>query len=350
MKRTTETETVGETFGPFRLVRSLGRGGMAETFVAERSLEGTTGLRTCVKRILPGLLDDPELARQFDVEATIAATLQHANIAGLVDHGQVDGRHYLALELVDGIDLRALLRHARRAGAKVDSELIAEVVFGVLHALDFAHAITAEGTVSGIVHRDLSPSNVLLGRHGEVKLADFGIAKIMGASHHTRTGVLRGKIPYMPPEYIRGGTFSAAGDLFALGVMLFECLADERPFRGANEAETLDRITRDERRSLRELRPDLDSAWYVTVDTLLENDPGSRPTRARDVLTLLAPVAPRASARGRLAREVAALAPAPDSPPTLPFDATEVAELIRHESRPIVPASPDAATKTRLPI
>ena len=128
--REDERSSLGD-FGDYRLVRLLGRGGMAETFVAERVLSQGSVLRACLKRILPGLLDDPELARQFRVEAEIAATLQHANIAGLLDHGIVDGRHYLALELVDGIDARALLAASARSGRPVDLDVVSEIAFGV---------------------------------------------------------------------------------------------------------------------------------------------------------------------------------------------------------------------------
>lgn len=341
-----DDRAVDDRFGEYRLVRLLGRGGMAETFVAERVLSQGSVLRACLKRILPGLLDDPELARQFRNETEIAATLQHANIAGLLDHGIVDGRHYLALELVDGIDARALLSARARRGDPLEPEFVAEIVFGVAHALDYAHAIGRDGTTLGVVHRDVSPSNVLLGRDGQVKLADFGIAKSTGESHRTRTGLLRGKIPYMPPEYVRGEPFTSAGDLFALGVMLFELLAGRRPFRGSNEAETLDLILHGERPRLEDLRPDVHPAFVDTVDSLLDADPGSRPDCGRDVVRRLAAVAPSATTRLRLADAVTdvatTLAAAHPFAPTVAV--TSVAQ-----PRRIAVAGADEATRTRLP-
>lgn len=336
-----------ESFGPYELVRSLGRGGMAETFVAEKKLLGGATLLVCLKRILPGLLGDPELVRSFEREARIAATLRHANVAGLVDYGEVEGRHYLAFDLIEGVDLRVLLKDAHARGGPLPVELVSEILFGLLHALEFSHAFGRDDVALGVIHRDLSPSNVLLGRQGEVKLADFGIAKFAGESHQTRSGLLRGKIPYMPPEYVRGGEFTASGDLFALGVIAFECLAHVRPYDGANDAETLDRLVHGRRRDLRELRPDLPDSLVDTVHALLEADPTVRPARARDVLGLLDDHAPRATTRLRLAERVAALAPAEFVRATLPYQETIVA--VFGEPPEVIPASPDDVTRTRAP-
>jgi eukaryotic-like serine/threonine-protein kinase len=177
-------------FGPYRIGRRIGRGGMAETFAASRDLGTGASQDVCLKCMLPGLIEDAELAHAFLEEARLAAQLVHTNIAALIDHGTIGETHYLALELVDGIDLRGLLREANRRGERLPPEIVAEIAFAIAHALDYAHAIRRDSTLAGAIHRDISPSNVLLGLHGEVKLADFGIAKVAGASHHTRTGLL----------------------------------------------------------------------------------------------------------------------------------------------------------------
>lgn len=339
---------VGTAFGPYRIERPLGRGGMAETFVASRDLGVGASQIVCLKRMLPGLLADSELVRAFEAEAGLAAGLVHANIAALIDYGIVEDTHYLALELVDGVDLRILLREAARRTERLPSDLVAEIAYALGHALDYAHAISREGKLLGVVHRDISPSNVLVGRHGQVKLADFGIAKAAGASHHTKTGMLKGKIPYMPPEYIVGGAYEARGDLFALGVTLFECVTGRRPFDGARDVDTLHRITEGERPSIRELAPDVPEPLANAIESLLAVDPNARPRHARAFLAMLDGVAPPASTRARLADAVTRLVETHAPPAEASGERTEQRTAsLGPVDRDVVPASSNDVTRTR---
>lgn len=341
--------TPGTRFGPYRIERRLGVGGMAETFVASRDLGVGSLQRVCLKRMLPGLLGDRELVRAFEREAQLAADLVHTNIAAMIDFGIVGGAYFIALELIDGLDLRQLLHAAKRRDERLPHELVLEIAFSLGHALEYAHAVGRDGIARGVVHRDISPSNVLLGRHGEVKLADFGIAKFAGASHHTKTGMLKGKLPYLPPEYIVGGEYDTQGDLFALGVTLFECMVGARPFDGANHAETMQRITEGRRHSLQALLPETPARLVEAVEWLLSNDPDDRPATAREWVVSLHAIAPAASARNRLAKAVSSLcldpsgsAPEPHTVAIAPKNGDDVAELAEAGV-----AGPDDITRTR---
>ena len=290
-----------QRFGPYELVRPLGSGGMAETHLAVRRGPAGFEQHVCVKRILPVHERDPELVRQFMEEARLAAQLRHSNITQVVDFGVVEGSHYLALELVDGMDLRSLLKHLRERGARLDPSVVAYVGTELAKALDFAH--TPSGSRYAVVHRDISPSNILASRAGEVYLTDFGIARALGVKRQTESGVIRGKVPYMAPEYALGGRFDARSDLFALGVVLFEMLAGHRPFDGATDLDTLQRIKDGNRKALGPLRPDAPPQLVKTIERMLAPDPSYRWQSAAEVLDALSAVAAPATT-GRVLGEL----------------------------------------------
>ena len=177
-------------FGPYRLVRRLGVGGMAEAFEATRIGAGGFEQRVCLKRVLPAFSDDEAFVSRFQREARLAAQLRHTNIVGVIDAGEIDGAHYMALELVDGVDLRSLLKSS--PNERVSPEMVALIGTDLAFALEHAHRT--------LVHRDISPSNILLSRSGEAKLADFGIAKAIDNPQVTASRTAQGKIPYMAPE------------------------------------------------------------------------------------------------------------------------------------------------------
>ncbi|MFW6051174.1 MAG: serine/threonine-protein kinase, partial [Myxococcota bacterium] len=289
--------TEGSTFGPYELERRLGAGGMAETFVAVRRGPGGFEQRVCLKRILPAFESDEDFVRQFLHEARLSATLRHANIAQVIDFGVHEGSHYLALELVDGTDLRGLLKRLRRRGEGMPPPLVAFLAVELAAALDHAAG-------HGVVHRDLSPSNVLLSTAGEVKLTDFGIARAAGQPGVTRTGVIKGKVPYMAPEYANYGRFDGRSDLFALGVVLFECLAGRRPYQGATDLETVAHSTHGAHPALAELAPEAPPALVGSVERLIRPDPDARFADAGALLDALAEVPPPPNARRELGRLV----------------------------------------------
>ena len=352
-------------FGPFELVRRLGHGGMAETFEAVR--HGASGVtqRVCIKRILPAFERDEEFLRLFLEEARVSASLHHGAIAQVLDFGVVSGSHYLALELVEGLDLRTVISRLAEGNDRLTTGVVAHLAFELAGALEFAHAATETGRARGVVHRDISPSNVLLSRHGEVKLTDFGIAKAMSADVATRTAVVKGKLPYMAPEYASAGQFNAQSDLFSLGVTLYECVAGRRPFDGANDLETLENLQRGRHRPLPEAVPGVDPAFAAAVERLIEADPAVRYVTATQFLDDLTAITPPGTAQLILGRVVTALqdhrsgegASLRDALANTELRETNVSEgtLALDASASTLPvaavdeAPVDAATRTRLP-
>lgn len=334
-------------FGPYELLRRLGSGGMAETFLAVRRGPGGFEQHVCVKRILPALEADPELVALFMEEARLAAQLRHANITQVVDFGVVAGSHYLALELVDGLDLRALLRSLRDRGCALDPPLAVFIASQLASALEFAH--TPERNRHGVVHRDISPSNVLVSRAGEVYLTDFGIARALGNKRRTDSGVVRGKVPYLAPEYALEARFDARSDLFALGVILFEALAGQRPFDGVTDLDTLTRIKEGRHPPLASLCPGAHPSLVAIVEQLLVPQPEERFQSAAALHEALAHVAPPptvARQLGELVRSVGAVIGNPIEV-TVPSRTAALLDVSAPPAYPqVVPWPSDAPTRT----
>jgi eukaryotic-like serine/threonine-protein kinase len=227
----------------YRLLERIAIGGTAEVFRAQ-FLTGDGGERPVViKRVLPQFARDERFRRLFHEEACVAVTMSHPSIVRVLDHGDIGQTCYIALELVDGKDLGGLLGLARGAGQRVTPELATYVACQVADALQFIHDQTSsEGTPLQIIHRDVSPQNILVSYTGDVKLTDFGIAKSAIRRERTVDGTLRGKLDYMSPEQVTLGEVDRRADVFALGCVLYEMLDGEPPFRGASEIETLERV------------------------------------------------------------------------------------------------------------
>jgi serine/threonine protein kinase len=214
---------------------------MAEVFRAR--LGGVAGFEKIlvIKRILPHLGRNDRFVQMFVNEAQLAAMLQHQNIVQVYELGQLDsGELYIAMEYVPGIDLRGALRSAAQRVLRIPIWFSLHTVSEVLGGLSHAHELTGpDGSDLHVVHRDVTPSNVFVSSTGEVKLADFGIAKAAGQVNETRSGQLKGKISYMPPEQLHGQPLDARADVFAAGVVLWECLTQRRLFGGRPEFETM---------------------------------------------------------------------------------------------------------------
>jgi serine/threonine protein kinase len=278
---------------------------MAETFVAVRRGPAGFEQHVCIKRILPAFESDVEFVESFLQEARTSAALRHANIVQLLDFGVADGAHYIALELIDGLDLRALAAgaaHGSKRG-RLSPELTSLIAGDLCAALEHAHG--ADEGRPAVVHRDISPSNVLISRAGEVKLTDFGIARAIGGAHRTATGVIKGKVPYMPPEYIERGIFDQRGDLFSLGVLLYELLTGLRPYDGDSDLDTIRRIVAGVHQPVTTLAPDTPPQLAECIEYLLCTDPAQRFPSARSLLEAL-PSIPVHQARRRLADMVRA--------------------------------------------
>lgn len=291
-------ETDTRAFGPYEIVRRLGVGGMAETFLAlRRGLHGVEQ-RVCLKRVLPAFAADPSFLRQFEREASIASTLRFTGIVSVVEFGDVEGAKYLALELVDGVDLRDFL--ASRPGRVLDPPTVGRLALDLGYALRYAHQPGRD-----VVHRDVSPANVMLSRTGEVKLTDFGVARVMSSAAPTTSTGVRGKIAYMSPEQLRGEELDGRADLFALGVLLFECLCGQRPFHGAHDVEIMRRIGAGERPHVRDLAPaSSPPVLLAAIEGLLATDRAERTPDATALIEQLSSLPGLHQARRRLAAQV----------------------------------------------
>jgi eukaryotic-like serine/threonine-protein kinase len=229
-------------FGRYQLVERLAVGGMAELFVAAAPGEHGFQKKVVIKRLLPHLIDDATYNAMFIDEAKLTARLVHPKIAQTFELGKVDDALFIAMEYVDGIDVLALLREFASRRRRVDPQLAAWIAHEVLDALDYAHnLIGEEGARLNIVHRDISPSNVLMSVRGDIKLVDFGIARQQDPDrvHKSKSGTLKGKYGYMSPEQVIEQGLDARSDLFSVGVVLAELLTGRRLFAAANELDVL---------------------------------------------------------------------------------------------------------------
>jgi hypothetical protein len=217
-------------FGRYRTEKRLGVGGMAEVFLAWQTGPGGFERRVALKRPLPELVEDPASVSMFLDEARIAAHLQHRNIAQIYEIDQHEGTYFLAMEYVDGPSLRTLLRRSSR-NKPIPLPVVLSLASSVLSAIGHAHAQKdSAGRPLEVVHRDVTPSNILLTTNGDVKLVDFGIARASSRLSRTRTGVVRGTLPYMSPEQAAGRPLDGRSDLYSVGSVLYELLTLERAF------------------------------------------------------------------------------------------------------------------------
>ncbi len=232
-----------QPFGKYYLLERINVGGMAEVFKAKAfGVEGFERL-VAVKRILPSVAQDEEFIRMFIDEAKIAVQLNHANIAQIFDLGMADGAYYIALEYVPGKDLRTLFENARKSRRPVSIAQACYSIIKICEGLDYAHnKRDGHGRELHIVHRDVSPQNVLISEEGEVKVIDFGIAKAAGRASRTKAGILKGKFGYMSPEQVRGLPLDRRSDIFSLGIILYEILTMERLFVGESDFATLEKV------------------------------------------------------------------------------------------------------------
>lgn len=233
---TVATAGLPRTFGRYTLFEEIGKGGMAQIYLARAETElGATRLAV-VKQILPAFADDPRFVEMLTHEAKLAARLGHRRIVQVFDLGKHDAHLYIAMEYVEGFDLNSLLRQCTEHKIALPAPHALGIVADVLEGLDYAHRRTDEsGESLGIVHRDVSPSNVLISYEGEVKLCDFGIAHANDLVKEGASEALKGKAGYMSPEHARGESLDARADVFAAGIILWELLAGRRLYKPKSE-------------------------------------------------------------------------------------------------------------------
>lgn len=295
-----------KTFGPYTLVRRLGVGGMAETYEAIRTGPGDFTQRVCLKLVLPFFRDREDFLTLFKREARLAAKLRHSNVVGVIDFGEADGITYIALELVDGADLATLLD--AQPGSRISPEHVALVGHDIAAALEHAHDPRRDGSAdeaadNAIIHRDISPSNVLVSLRGEILLTDFGVAKAITGTARQQSAV-KGKVPYMSPEQLRSEKLDGRADLFALGVVMYESLAGHRPFQAEHDPGTIMQILSGDRRPLLEAAPETPPGLAAVIEQLLEPDRDARPKSASALLDMLDPYVPSPRERRELGKVV----------------------------------------------
>jgi len=260
-----------------QILRRLGQGGMAEVFLARQV--GLKGFEkyVVVKKILENLASQPDFVDMLFAEARANARLTHQNIVQTFDVGMMGGVAYITMEYVRGPDVKKLMALARKAQVQVPLQHLLRIVAETAAGLHYAHSyVDPTGKPHPMVHRDVSPHNILLSLDGAIKLSDFGIAKVQGESENTRPGTFKGKIAYLSPEAIAGLPVDARSDVFALGVTLFELLAGRLPFRKENEAATLHAIMRLPAPNLSEINPQVPEDLSALVTRSLEKDPARR--------------------------------------------------------------------------
>jgi eukaryotic-like serine/threonine-protein kinase len=265
------------SFGAHTLLRRLAVGGMAEIYVAKTMGLGGFEKLAALKLVHPHLSADPQFVRMLIDEAKILVLLTHANIAQVFDLGCIDGTYFIAMEYVDGIDVQGLSRAAARLGRELPVPVCCFIVSEMLNGLDYAHRKRDQGgRPLGIVHRDISPQNVVVSRGGEVKLVDFGIAKTNMRVERTEVGVIKGKYGYMSPEQAWADPTDRRSDVFSAGVMLYELLTDSVMYTAKSVAELIAKVRRAEIASPSSVRPEIPEALSNIVMRALALEPSDR--------------------------------------------------------------------------
>jgi len=271
-------EGTPKRLGRYNLIRLLGKGGMAEVYLATQ--DGPAGFaKTCVvKRIRPHFAVEKRFVDMFLREARVAARLNHANIVQIFELGQEGNEFFIAMEHLDGITLHRAARRCWVNDSPLPMEVALRSIADAAQGLAHAHGLTAhDGTAAPLIHRDISPDNLILTKDGVTKVLDFGIAKTIDeVDDVTKTGELKGKVPYMSPEQIKGDPLDGRSDLWSLGVTLYWMLTGRRPFDGGTDHMTIDRVLRADPVPPRELNPLVPPAVQRIVLSLLEKDPAKR--------------------------------------------------------------------------
>ena len=282
------TLAAGTPIGKYVVRRKLAEGGMAEIYLA--AVLGPEGFEkdVVIKRVRPGLAGDPDFVRMFIAEARVASRLNHANLVHIFDFDKHEDTYYLAMEYVRGHSLWELRRRCQERGVAIPSMLVAQIGMEVARGLAYAHRLSENGQSLGLVHRDVTPHNVLLSFDGAVKLTDFGIAKAGGRA--TTSGMLKGKFAYMSPEQARGDVLDARTDVFALGVTLWELLTGARLFEGDGDVAVLRAVQERLIVPPARLNPGVSAALDAAVMRALERDPARRWPSAHELERALAEV------------------------------------------------------------
>ncbi len=266
-----------ERIDDYAVVARLGQGGMAEVFLA-LSL-GPAGFRklVAIKRLHRHMQHDPWSVELFLLEASLAARLQHPNVVQTHKVGTFEGQHFIAMEYLDGQPLNRVLNRLRSQESHMHATLAAQFISDALDGLHYAHeARDYDGTPLGIVHRDISPHNIFVTFDGQVKLLDFGVARVGDSETHTKSAVISGKFAYMAPEQALGESVDRRADVWGMGITLWECLAGQRLFRGGSDVAVMQSSLTEDIPWLTDIAPEVPEALARIVDRALQRDPARR--------------------------------------------------------------------------
>jgi eukaryotic-like serine/threonine-protein kinase len=280
---------VAAPFGKYEILAPLGAGGMGEVFLARE--RGPSGFERVValKRLLPHMAKDAEFVRLFTREALLAAQLAHSHIVPVYEFGEINGYLYLAMEYVHGENLGTLTAAARSSGRPLEIALGAHICVQVAAALEYMHQKKdLAGKAMALVHRDVSPQNVLISFSGEVKLGDFGVAHVATSSS---LADIRGKVAYMSPEQAMGRRVDSRSDLYSLGAVFFELVCGRPPFQGGSNLEMLERVRKGGAPRAREIDPRIPDTVDELLARALADDPGDRFQDARSMRLAFADIA-----------------------------------------------------------
>lgn len=279
----------GQHIGRYQLREKIGKGGMAEIFKAEESLEGGGTRTVAIKRLFPKLSADREFVGMFVNEALIAASMDHPNIIRTYDLINYGSYYYIVMEYLEGLDLEELVMLKAPGDLVLSQEEVAYAVHETAMGLAYAHASRRDEKSGPIVHRDISPGNILVGCDGQVKITDFGIARATQYASFTRPGVLKGKYEYMAPEYVKGYEFDGRADLFSLGVVLYELLTGENPFMGVGPQDIWDKIVNFDPAPPSSMVPSIPRTMDKVVERALCKDPDDRYADGESFAAVLVP-------------------------------------------------------------
>jgi serine/threonine-protein kinase len=291
--------TPAPKLGKYLLLKKLGGGGMGRVYLASMSGPMEFEKKVVVKTILPSLTENKDYIQLFLNEARLGARLSHSAIASIHELGEENGLYYLVMEYVDGWTLREAIKAAQKAGTTLSPSRVAEIFARACEGLAYAHTLTdKDGKPLGVVHRDLSPQNVMISREGDVKIIDFGVARSDLSTNETVAGAIKGKLSYMSPEQSRGERVDARSDIFALGVLLYEALTNENPFSRDSPVSIIRAIETLEPVALKTIRADL-GPFDPIIRRCLQKDKERRYPDARELRMDLLGVIERARASQR---------------------------------------------------
>jgi eukaryotic-like serine/threonine-protein kinase len=277
-----------------------------------------------LKRILPQHLQDDSMVKLFMQEARLAARISHPNVVQIFDVGQIAGRHFIAMEFVRGWDLNTVLRRAQAAGEKVPVDVAVRIAADIAAGVHAAHTShNPSGQVDPIIHRDVSPHNVLLSADGLVKVTDFGVAKARPDRHSnvTPTHSVKGKYAYLAPELLSGGAADVRTDVYALGLVLYLLLTGVQPYRGESDIDTLQRVLHHVPPGVKELRPEVSDALASAVEKATARDVRFRFASAAELHQALSAASPRLTGASEVAQWLKSLKLEPPSSQPAPSDA-----------------------------